>query len=38
MDACGLSEGLLLTYDQEDEKMIHNKRIQTLPVWKWLLE
>lgn len=38
MEACRLSEGLLLTYDQEGEKTIRNKKIHILPVWKWLLE
>lgn len=38
MEACRLAEGLLLTYDQEDEKMIRDKKIRTMPVWKWLLE
>lgn len=32
-----LSEGLLLTYDQEDEDIVENKKINIKPVWKWLL-
>ncbi|MFQ5638924.1 MAG: ATP-binding protein [bacterium] len=38
MEACRLFEGLILTYDQEDEKNIDNKCLRILPVWKWLLE
>lgn len=30
--------GLLLTYDQEDQMTIENKKIIIKPVWKWLLE
>jgi predicted AAA+ superfamily ATPase len=30
--------GLILTYDQEDEKIIEGKKIIIKPVWKWLLE
>ena len=33
-----LKEGLILTYDQEDEFKIDNKKIIVKPVWKWLLE
>ncbi len=33
-----LKEGLLLTYDQEEEIKINNKKIIVKPVWKWLLE
>jgi len=29
--------GLILTYDQEDEFKIGNKKIILCPVWKWLL-
>lgn len=38
MRACRLSEGILLTYDQEDETSLDGKKIRMLPVWKWLLE
>ena len=31
-----LQEGLLLTYDQEDEFLVNGKRIIIKPVWKWL--
>jgi len=33
-----LKEGLILTYDQEDEIEIKGKRIKIMPVWKWLLQ
>ena len=33
-----LKEGLILTYDQEEEFKIENKKIIVKPVWKWLLE
>jgi len=33
-----LNEGLILTYDQEDEMTIEKKKIVVKPVWKWLLE
>ncbi len=33
-----LKEGLLLTYDQEEEIKQKGKKIAIKPVWKWLLE
>ncbi len=33
----GLKEGLILTYDQEDEFMVDGVKIRVIPVWKWLL-
>ena len=33
-----LKEGIILTYEQEEEIKIDNKLIKILPVWKWLLE
>lgn len=33
-----LSEGLLLTFDQEDYFRVGNKTIQVKPVWKWVIE
>jgi uncharacterized protein len=33
-----LDSGLILTYEQEDELIIDNKKILINPVWKWLLE
>jgi len=38
MAACRLKEGILLTYDQDDEKTVDGMKILMLPVWKWLLE
>jgi len=32
-----LTEGLILTYDQEDEFVVDGKKIKVIPVWKWLL-
>ncbi|MDP1695722.1 MAG: ATP-binding protein [archaeon] len=32
-----LKEGLILTYNQEEEFLIENKRIIIKPVWKWLI-
>lgn len=33
-----LNEGLILTYEHEEEKKIEGKKIIILPIWKWLLE
>ena len=33
-----LKTGLILTFDQEEELTIENKKITVKPVWKWLLE
>lgn len=30
-----LKEGLVLTYDQEDDLIKENKKIRILPLWKW---
>lgn len=41
IDACKthkLKQGLLLTYDQEEEIMQDNIKITIKPVWKWFLE
>ena len=32
-----LNEGLILTYDQNDEFVVEGKKIKLVPVWKWLL-
>ncbi len=32
-----LEEGFILTYNQDDEFFIENKKILVKPVWKWLL-
>lgn len=37
MEKFKLKEGLILTYSQEDKFKIKGKRIEVLPVWKWLL-
>jgi hypothetical protein len=33
-----LKEGIILTYKQEDEFKVKDKKIKVLPVWKWLLK
>jgi len=33
-----LKEGIILTFDQQDEIRIKNKIIKVIPVWKWILE
>ncbi len=38
MNAFKQKTGLILTYDQEDEIKIGNKKIIVKPVWKWILE
>jgi predicted AAA+ superfamily ATPase len=38
MDAFQLSAGLILTYDQEDDETIDDKKVSIRPVWKWLLD
>ena len=38
MDKFKLKEGLILTYNQEDEFKVKDNKIKILPVWKWLLE
>jgi predicted AAA+ superfamily ATPase len=37
MDSLGLSEGTILTISQEEEISIEGKRINIIPVWKWIL-
>lgn len=37
VDFFGLKEGLILTYNQEDDFEIKGKKIIVKPVWKWLL-
>ena len=37
LDKFKLREGLILTYNQEDEIKIENKKIVVMPVWKWML-
>ena len=33
-----LKKGIILTYDNEEEMKIGNKKINIKPIWKWLLE
>lgn len=33
-----LTEGLILTDDETEEVTIDNKKIQIIPIWKWLLK
>lgn len=33
----GLKDGLILTYNQDDEFTIEEKRVIVKPVWKWIL-
>ncbi len=33
-----LKEGLILTYEQEEERKVGSKKIHILPIWKWLLQ
>jgi hypothetical protein len=37
MRECGLTEGLIVTDAEEDERTLHGKIIKILPAWKWLL-
>jgi len=37
-DFCNLSEGLILTHNQEDTLTIENTKIIVLQVWKWLMK
>ncbi|MBN2688755.1 MAG: ATP-binding protein [Deltaproteobacteria bacterium] len=36
-DFLGLTSGIILTYDQEEDRTIDGLQISVLPVWKWLL-
>ena len=38
MEKFKLKEGMILTYNQEDEIKFKDKKIKLVPVWKWLLE
>jgi hypothetical protein len=38
MNELKLSDGLILTYNQDDHFEIEGKRIIVKPVWKWMLE
>lgn len=37
MSFFGLENGLILTFEQEEEIAVENKKIKVMPVWKWLL-
>ncbi len=37
MEKFNLKEGLILTFDQEENIQIKDKKIKVIPVWKWLL-
>jgi predicted AAA+ superfamily ATPase len=37
LDYFNLSEGMILTYDQEEKLIKEGKKIMILPVWKWLI-
>lgn len=37
MNEYKLKEGIILTEDQEEEKILEDKKIRIIPVWKWLL-
>jgi uncharacterized protein len=32
-----LGEGVILTYNQDDEFLVENKKVRVMSVWKWLL-
>jgi len=34
----GLRDGLILTYNQEDEFKLEGRRVVVKPVWRWMLE
>ncbi|MBS3098808.1 ATP-binding protein [Candidatus Pacearchaeota archaeon] len=38
LEKFNIKEGIILTYKQEDEFKIKDKKIKILPVWKWLVE
>ncbi|MFH1937191.1 MAG: DUF4143 domain-containing protein [Bacteroidota bacterium] len=38
LEHTGLKTGTILTYDQEDERIVRDKTIRMIPVWKWLLK
>jgi len=37
MNSYNLSQGLILTWDEEETIEIFNKKISVLPIWKWML-
>ena len=36
LENLNLKEGLILTFNQEDELLVANKKITIMPVWKWI--
>lgn len=38
MQEYNLREGTLINYDKEEELKIGNKKIDVMPLWKWLLD
>jgi len=38
METFKINEGLILTYDDEEEILLDKKKIVIKPVWKWVLE
>ena len=36
LNATGLDEGIIITYDQEDKLEIEGKTISVVPAWKWI--
>ena len=38
MNEYKLKESILLTEEQEEERIIEGKKVKIIPVWKWLLE
>ncbi|MBI2233068.1 MAG: ATP-binding protein [Candidatus Aenigmarchaeota archaeon] len=36
LDVLNLKEGMILTFNQEDELSVANKKVIIMPVWKWL--
>jgi hypothetical protein len=38
MSELSIENGFILTYDQEEEIIYKTKKIQLIPVWKWLLK
>ena len=37
MNEYKLKEGIILTEDQEEERILEDKKIRIIPIWKWLL-
>lgn len=38
MDKFGLNNGMILTFNQENQLSVKGKNINILPVWKWIVE